>query len=111
MFTNGPGNLGSISGRVIPKTRKTVFDTSLCNPQHYKVRIKGKVEYSREWNSAPLHLGVVTIEKGAFWSPSTAVANFTYLHKPASVEEIRYLIFSEILGYKWIAQYRREDKK
>ena len=25
----------------------------------------------------PLHLGVVTIEKGAFWLPSTKVANFT----------------------------------
>ena len=28
----------------------------------------------------PLHLGVVAIEKGAFGSPSTMVANFTYLH-------------------------------
>ena len=26
----------------------------------------------------PLHLGVVAIEKGAFGSPSTMVANFTY---------------------------------
>ena len=24
------------------------------------------------------HLGVVSIEKGAFWSPSTTVANFTF---------------------------------
>ena len=29
----------------------------------------------------PLHLGVVAIEKGAFWSPSTTVANFTTLTK------------------------------
>ena len=29
--------------------------------------------------SFPLHLGVVAIEKGAFVSPSTMVANFTYL--------------------------------
>ena len=27
----------------------------------------------------PLYLGVVAIEKGAFWSPSTTIANFTYL--------------------------------
>ena len=27
----------------------------------------------------PLHLGVVAIEKGAFESPSTKVANLTYL--------------------------------
>ena len=26
----------------------------------------------------PQHLGVVAIEKGTFWSPSTTVANFTY---------------------------------
>ena len=26
----------------------------------------------------PLLLGVVAIEKGAFWLPSTTVANFTY---------------------------------
>ena len=49
-----------------------VLDTSLLNTQQYKVRIKGKVEQSRERSSAlPLHLGVVAIEKRAFWSPST----------------------------------------
>ena len=48
-FVNGPGDRGSILGRVIPKTQKMVFDASLLNAQHYKVRIKGKVEQSREW--------------------------------------------------------------
>ena len=47
-FGNGPGDLGSIPGRVIPKTQKMVLDASLLNTQHYKVRIKGKVEQSRE---------------------------------------------------------------
>ena len=57
----------------------TVLDTSLLNTQHYKVRIKGKVEQSRGRSSAlPLNFGVVAIEKRAFWSPSTTVANFTY---------------------------------
>ena len=57
-----------------------VLDTSLLNTQEYKVRIKGKVEQSRKGNSAlPLHLGVLAIEKGAFWSPSTTVANFILL--------------------------------
>ena len=28
----------------------------------------------------PLHLGVVAIEKGAFESPLTKIANFTYLY-------------------------------
>ena len=49
-----------------------VFDTSLHNTQPYKVHIKGKEEQPRERSSAiPLHLSVVAIEKGAFWSPST----------------------------------------
>ena len=47
VFTNGPGDQGSISGRVIPKTFKMVLNT-----QHYKVRMKGKVEQSRERSSA-----------------------------------------------------------
>ena len=38
--------------RVIPKTLKMVLDTSLLNAQRYKVRIKGKVEQSRERSSA-----------------------------------------------------------
>ena len=36
-FTNGPGDLGSIPDRVIPKTLKMVLDTSLLNTQQYKV--------------------------------------------------------------------------
>ena len=44
VFANDPGDLGSIPGRVIPKTFKMVLDTSLLNTQQYKVRIKGKVE-------------------------------------------------------------------
>ena len=54
-----------------------VHDTYLLNTQQYKVGIKGKVEQSRDRSSAPLYPGVVAIEKGAFWSPSTIVANFT----------------------------------
>ena len=38
------------------------IDTSLLNTQHYKVRIKGKGEQSRERSNAPLHLGVAAIE-------------------------------------------------
>ena len=76
MFANGPGDLGSVPGRVIPKTLKMVLYTSLFNPQQYKVRIEGKVEQSRERSSSPLHIGVVAIEKGSFWSPSTTVAKF-----------------------------------
>ena len=52
VFANGPGDLGSIPDRVIPKTLKMVLDTSLLNAQQYKVRIGGKVEQSRERSSA-----------------------------------------------------------
>ena len=49
VFINGPGDRGSIPGRVIPKTQKMVLDT---NTQPYKVRIKGKVKQSRKRSSA-----------------------------------------------------------
>ena len=52
MFPNGPGDLGSIPGRVTPKTLKMALDASLLNTQQYKVRIKGKVKQSRERSSA-----------------------------------------------------------
>ena len=52
VFANGLGDQCSIPGRVIPKTLKMVLVTSLLNTQQYKVCIKGKVEQSRERNSA-----------------------------------------------------------
>ena len=52
MFANGPGHRGSIPGRVMPKTQKIVLDAALLNTQHYKVRIKDKVEQSKERNDA-----------------------------------------------------------
>ena len=70
-FVNGPWDKGSIPGWVIPKTQKMVLDVTLLNTQHYKIKIKGKVE------RPPLHIGVVVIEKGAFRSPLTKVTNFT----------------------------------
>ena len=52
VFANGPGDLGSIPGHVIPKTLKMILDTSLLNTQQYKVCIEGKVEQSRERSNA-----------------------------------------------------------
>ncbi len=63
VFANGPGDLGSIPGHIIPKTLKMVLNTALLNTLQYKVRIEGKVEKTRDWNSSP-HFGVVAIEKG-----------------------------------------------
>ena len=56
VYANVPGDLGSISDRVIPKTQKMVLDPTLLNTQHYKVRIKGKVEQTRERSSALLYI-------------------------------------------------------
>ena len=52
VFANGLGGRGSIPGQVIPKTQKMVLDPAFLNSQHYKVRIKNKVEQFREWSSA-----------------------------------------------------------
>ena len=35
VFANDPGDWGSISGRVIPKTQKMILDAALLNTQHY----------------------------------------------------------------------------
>ena len=48
VFANGSGDLGSIPGRVIPKTQKMILDAILLNTQDYKVKIKGKAEQFRE---------------------------------------------------------------
>ena len=58
VFVNGPGDLGSIPGRIIPKTFKMVLDISLLNTQQFKVRIKGKVEQSWERSSALPYISV-----------------------------------------------------
>ena len=61
MFANGPGDLGSIPGRVTPKTKKMVLVTFLINTQHYKVQVSQSLERSsalhytwcssyRKWN-------------------------------------------------------------
>ena len=78
VFANCLGDRGSVTGRVIPKTQKMEIDAALLSNQHYRVRIKGKVEQSWKWSST-LPFSVVAIEKRAFGSPSTKVAhNYIY---------------------------------
>ena len=38
VFANGPGDRGSIPGRVLPKTQKMVLDAAFLNTQLYKVK-------------------------------------------------------------------------
>ena len=67
VFANGPGDRGSIPGRVIPKTQKMVLDAALLSTQHYKVRIKGKVEKSTECSSAVHYTLVLKLLKRSLW--------------------------------------------
>ena len=48
VFANGQGDWISIPGQVIPKAQKMILDFALLNTQDYNVRIKGKMEQSRE---------------------------------------------------------------
>ena len=52
VFANGTVDRGSIQGWVIPKTLKMILDTAFLNTQHYKERIRDKVEQPRERSSA-----------------------------------------------------------
>ena len=70
MCTTLPGDMSSIPGQVLSKTRKMVLAPSLLNTQHYKVWIKGK------WSNPGKRVTpspVIAIEKGAFGTPSTTI--------------------------------------
>ena len=86
VFANGPGDLGSIPGRVIPKTQKMLLDVSVLNTRYCKVKIKGEVEQSRERSSNVRYTLVSMLsKKGAFGSSSTIVTNFTLLYFKATI--------------------------
>ena len=107
VFANSLGDLATIPSRVIPKTLKMVLDTSLLNTQQYKVHIKRKVEQSRERSSAlPLHLSVVAIEKGAFWSPSTTVAN-NFMAVTVSLGDYMLVVFASSSFFVWNQMFWR----
>ena len=79
VFANSSEDQGSIPGLVIPKTLKMVLDTSLLNTQHYKVLIKSKEDNPGNGVAPSPTPRCSSYWKGAFVSPSTTVANFTYL--------------------------------
>ena len=64
VFANDPGDRGSFSGRVIPKTKKMVLNASLLNTQDV-CRVNGAIPYTSAY--------LLATEKGAFGSPSTMV--------------------------------------
>ena len=68
-FINVPGDLCAIPGRVIPKTFKKWYLIPPCLIRS-NIRYVSKVKLCNPRK--------VVIEKGAFWSPSTTVTNFTF---------------------------------
>ena len=78
------------------------LDAALLNPQHYKVRVKGKVEQSREWSSTLPYASVWwLLKKKAFRSPSTKVANFMQYFEHGIINEKKLIIVLLHMGY-WI---------
>ena len=59
------------------RLKKMIFDVSLFNTQHYKVRIKDKGSNPGKRLAPSLQLAVVAIEKGTFGSPLTTVSQLT----------------------------------
>ena len=103
VFANGPGDLGSIPGRVIPKTQKMVLDASLLNTQHYKVWIKGKVEQSRERISAlsPTHW-CSSYRKGSFrvtldYGRQLYLLTYMYIYMSLISSKTQHAIHYEIM--------------
>ena len=68
----------SIPGRVIPKIQKKYLMPPCLTVSI--IRYRSRVKWSNPGNGVvpSLNLGVVANEKGAFGSPLTTVANFTY---------------------------------
>ena len=78
MFANGPGDLGSIPGRVIPKTQKWYLMPPCLTLTIIRYRSREKCSNPVKGVAPSQHLGVVAIEKGTFGSSLTVIANFTY---------------------------------
>ena len=76
--TNGPGDRGSVKGRVLPKTQKMIIDAYMLNIQHYKVGIKWKS--SNPGKGVAYSFGVVGMEKKPSGQPWLLSANLVNLH-------------------------------
>ena len=80
VFISGPGDLGSVPGRVIQKTLKWYLIPPCLT--FGNIRYGSRVKWSNLGKGVapfPTHR-CSSYWKGAFWSPSTTVANFTFLY-------------------------------
>ena len=101
VFANGLGDQGSTPGRVIPKTQKMLLGAALLNTQHYKVQIKCK------WSNpgkgvvpSPTPWCCSSIEKGAFGSCSTKVANFPFFTYNITKRQSKMIICHNLTFFK-----------
>ena len=93
VFANGPWDQGSIPGWIIPKTQKMFLDVALLNTHHYKVRIKGKVEQSKESGAIQ---GKETSGKPRLSSPTFILLIYIYIY--ISRDEV-YMHHFPIISY------------
>ena len=107
VFANGPERLEFNPRSSQTKTQKMVLDNSLPNAQHYKVRIEGKIEQSRERS-------VEAIEKGAFgrhlkiWrakAPFSIGINIIYIMIYIVIYIMIYIMIYIIIWYIYITIY------
>ena len=64
----------------MPKTKKIVFDATLLKTPYYKVRVKGKVELTREWSGSLSYISL--LEQLKKEPLSTKLVNFrAYISK------------------------------
>ena len=82
VYAKSPGDWGSIRGRVIPNTQKMVLYAALLHTQHYKVRIKGKVEQYREWNYALPYTIIIIMSCRRHEYPLPSLATSPYRSSP-----------------------------
>ena len=94
VFANGPGDHGSVPGQVIRKTQKMLLDSALLSTQYYKVRIKGKVEQSRKWSSAPNIMVLQLLKRERSGHPrlrSPTLLYFIYIYVCIKLFDILFL--------------------
>ena len=106
VFAKGPGDMGSIPGRVIPKTRKMVLDTALLNTQQYKVSIyASKVKWSNTEKGVPTS---TTSQCSSYWKGSLLVA----LHYGRQLYLLTFLFKNGCfkMSISWLGLFVRYDE-
>ena len=78
-FANGPGDMGSIPGQVIPKTQKWNLMPPCVTLSILRYRSRVKWGNTGKGLAPSLTSFVVAIEKGAFGLSTTTTASFTYV--------------------------------